>query len=89
MVKKLKLDKEKIKKFLLEKVEVVGLAGAGLIAFLLLVAGLMAAFGASSPDRELPSATAPDSTLESASSICHGCASTAHWLGPSRPTAVT
>jgi hypothetical protein len=53
MVKKLKLDKEKMKQFLREKVELVGLGAAGAIAFLLFVIGLMAAFGASSPDRQI------------------------------------
>jgi hypothetical protein len=75
MVKKLKLDKEKLKKFLLEKVELVGLGAAGVIAFFLLVIGLMAAFGASSPDRDikkdndnlrtaLNSTTVPDSAAD-------------------------
>jgi hypothetical protein len=53
MVKKLKLDKDKMKQFLREKVELVGLGAAGVIAFLLLVIGLLAAFGASSPDRAI------------------------------------
>ena len=44
---------------------------------------------ASSPGRELPSAMAPESTLDSASSSCHGRASAAHWAAPSLPTAVT
>jgi hypothetical protein len=46
---KLKLDKDKLKQLLKQKVEVVGLGAAGVIAFLLLVIGLGAAFGTGSP----------------------------------------
>ena len=49
MAKKFKLDKDKLKQFLLQKVEVVAVGAAGLLALLLLVVGLTAAFGTGSP----------------------------------------
>ena len=53
MAKKVKLDKDKMKQFLREKVERVALGVTGTIAVLLLLVGLVAAFGAKSPDGEI------------------------------------
>jgi hypothetical protein len=46
---KIKLDKDKLKQFIKQKVEVVGVGAAAVITLLLLVIGLGAAFGTGSP----------------------------------------
>jgi hypothetical protein len=50
---KMKFDTQRLKAFLLEKVELVAIGAAGFIALLLLLVGLIAAFGAGSPDQKI------------------------------------